>query len=122
MKTEIWWFDRLGENLNPPNLEIDPTKDIVRQLRDHAREHIITSDNYPLHGPAVQRHTLGGYDIVDARTSFTYGQARRSPSFTEKPDFGRRSFPVLPPPLTGARSLASDPPPIREASDSRSES
>lgn len=99
--SEFWWFDRLGENLDVPHLEVDPEKlgDLVRAIREHATKYTIVSPPYRLHGPAIQKRRLGGYDIVDATTGFTYGQARKSPTFTEKPDFGRRSLPVLPPML-----------------------
>lgn len=89
--SETWWFDRLGENLDVPPLEIPDGHNTVTTIREHIRQHLISTPGYPVNGPAIRRRRLGGYDIVDERSHFTYGQARRGPVFSEKP------MPILPP-------------------------
>lgn len=81
---ETYVFDRLGENTNPPICVVADLDDAPRALRRHALEHVISSDGYYVHDISVRRRRLGGYDIVDTATSYTYGVARRMPVFVEK--------------------------------------
>lgn len=97
---ETWFFDRLGENLDVPPLHLGDLDKTVQALQRHALEHIIVAGGFHLTGPNIRRRSLGGYDVVDAKTGYTYGQARKAPVFAEKP------FPVLPPPLMPPRGRA----------------
>ncbi len=92
--TVTWWFDRLGENLDPPTLIIPATVlGPGRLIQEHALKHIIVGGGFRIAGPAIRPRTLGGYQIVDLATNYVYGHARKSPVFVTK------SYPVLPPPL-----------------------
>jgi hypothetical protein len=79
------FFDKLGDNTSVPLLTLVSGLDIRDQIRRHAREHIV-NPGHPVRGPIVRLRLRGGFTIVDEDTGYTYGTARKSPTFTEGPD------------------------------------
>lgn len=79
------FFDRIGDNRNPPILIVDDDLDdysLRRAIREHVLEHGIFDHSYSVH-PVVYARRIGGWDIVNEGSGYKYGTARRSPVFTE---------------------------------------